>query len=462
MGRRALALVSGNAAAALCLMLRTLLFAGLVSASDYGVAASFVMAVAAVEMATQLGLQQMIVQDRREDPALQAGLQGLQAFRGLLGALALLALARPAAAFLGQPDLAWAYGALALVPLAQGLQHLDLWRFGREMRFGRLLAATTLPALLSLLAVWPLVLVFGDWRAMLAALLLHWGGQLVMSHLLAERPWRLAVSRAVLGRALRFGAPLLLNGVLLFLVFHGEKLIVARMLGLEALGTLALAVTLTLTPTLVAARSGQAYFLPRLSAARETPRLFARRAEAALEAGIAAGVLLALGVGLLGSAVAALFEESFPGLGPLLAWAAVQQGLRVFKAGCSDIALARGETGHPVRANLLRILALPAAILAAAGGAGLTVIVGIAALGEAAALALALRLTARSVDLRPLRRPLALGLATLALTPLWPAAWLGTLALTAAGLATLATLAALRAELGLVRPRPSVDRAAAA
>ncbi|MEM6357309.1 MAG: hypothetical protein AAF844_16730, partial [Pseudomonadota bacterium] len=85
-------------------------------------------------------------------------------------------------------------------------------------------------------------------------------------------------------------------------------------------------------------------------------------------------------------------------------------------------------------------------------------IVGIAALGEAAALALALRLTARSVDLRPLRRPLALGLATLALTPLW----LGTLALTAAGLATLATLAALRAELGLVRPRPSVDRAAAA
>jgi hypothetical protein len=82
MFRSALLILSGNAAASLLLLARNLIIARLIPVADYGVASTFAIAMAVVEMASALGLQQQIVQARNgEDPRFQSALQGFQVLR---------------------------------------------------------------------------------------------------------------------------------------------------------------------------------------------------------------------------------------------------------------------------------------------------------------------------------------------------------------------------------------------
>jgi len=72
MRRSVLTILSGNAATALLLLLRNLAVAALIPVADYGVAATFAIVMAVVEMATDLGLHQQIVQsDKGEAPRFQ-------------------------------------------------------------------------------------------------------------------------------------------------------------------------------------------------------------------------------------------------------------------------------------------------------------------------------------------------------------------------------------------------------
>lgn len=454
--RKAAMLLSGNALAALMSLARNLLIARLVSVEDYGIAATFAIAMAAIEMASYIGLQQMIVQDKGgDDPKLQAGLQGFQALRGLLGAVLLLLIAGPLAAFLGIPEVAWAYQLLALVPLANGFVHFDVWRLNRQLNYRPLILTEALPPALSLAAVWPLVAWTGDWRAMLYALLIQWGLRLVFSHLTAERRYRLSLDLSVITRSVDFGWPLLVNGALMFAVFHGDKLIVGRLLGLEALAILAMGVTLTLTPTTVAGKSLQAFFLPQLSRIEGRPEAAARFESlglAALQASVMVALGLVLGVVLVGGPfVALVLGPAYAALAPLLVWCAIQQGLRVFKSGAATVALARGQTGNALAANLMRVATLPVAWVVAERTGDLTAVIWVAIAGEALGYGVALALVGRRAriplaPLYPVLAAAALGFLAAAAT-LYAPAPLGIAGVLVATALALAASGALRGAL---------------
>ena len=398
--RTAILVVSGNAFTSALLLVRNLVVARVISVEDYGIASTFAITMAIVEMTSNLGLQQLVVQDRDgDDPRLQAGLQGFNALRGLLAGLILLALAGPLAGFLGVPDIAWAYQLMALVPVLRGLQHFDVERFKRTMRFGPWILAGLMPAALSVAAVWPLDRLLGDWRVMLYAVLGQVGLSLLASHLLAERRFAMSLDRAIMAKGLRFGWPLLLNGVLLFLVMHGEKLVVGRELGMAPLGIFAMGFTLTLTPTLILARSAQAFFLPQLSAVQDDDARFQPMAAATMQAAVANGLLVAVAIVVVGPPfVALVLGEKYADLGPLLSWLGILQAIRVFKAGPAVVALARGRTGNAMIGNLPRVAAILAAWWALAGGSGLLSVVAIGIAGEVVGFAISLALLRGRAD----------------------------------------------------------------
>lgn len=404
-------LLSGNAFSALMLLIRNLLVARLIPVADYGIAATFAISMAVVEMMSNLGLQQMIVQDKNgEDPRLQSGLQGFQALRGVLSAAILFLLAHPLAAFLGIPDVAWAYQAMALVPLMNGFTHFDVFRMQRQMRYVPHILTMSVPALISVLLVWPLDRWFGDYRVMLYAVLAQGMLTLVTSHVTAKGSYRLHLDRDIMGRGLRFGWPLLINGILLFAVFHGEKLVVGRELGMAQLAILAMGFTLTLTPTLVVARSVQSFFLPQLSRADLPPEKFASIGTATIEANLLNGLVQVAGILLLGPLLIDwVLGPKYAELVPLLLFLSILHAVRVFKAGPAVVALSRAQTDNAMWANLCRVLTLPLAWYAAAQGYGLTAVVCIALSGELCGFAVALILLRRRVGfgLRPLRRPIA-------------------------------------------------------
>ncbi len=388
MFRSALLILSGNAAAALLLLARNLIVARLIPVADYGVAATFAIAMAVVEMASALGLQQQIVQARNgEDPHFQAALQGFQVLRGVISGAVLFVCAGLIADFLNVPQAAWAYRVMALVPVLNAFTHFDIYRLNRSMVFWPVILTGAVPALLSVLAIWPLATWYGDYRVMLYAIVVQAVMTAVISHLVARRPYRLVLDRAVMTQSLRFGWPLLVNGILLFGVFNGDKLIVGRELGMATLAIFAMGFTLTLTPTLVMAKSAQNFFLPQLSKVdRTTPEgavQFTHLAIATLQTILLMCVVLVMGVALFGiPVVKLLLGQKYAALLPYLIWLAVMQALRVAKAGPAIVALAGGHTANALVANLLRILTLPLCWYVAVTTGNLFIIIFIAIAGE--------------------------------------------------------------------------------
>lgn len=422
MFRSALLLLSGNIFGSVMLLARNLIVARLISIEDYGIAATFAISMAIVEMMTSFGLHQMIVQDSKgNDPALQAGLQGFHLLRAVFSGLILVLLAGPIAQFMGIPEVTWAYQMLALIPVMNGLMHFDNYRMQRQMRYLPSILSSSIPAFLSVLLIWPLFSLFGDYRVMLFSVLAQSAMTVIVSHVLAERRYCLSLNTKIMARAFNFGWPLLLNNVLLFVVFQGDKLIVGRELGLETLAIFAMGFTLTLTPTLVAAKSAQSFFLPQLSASKDDVKQFPRLSMTTLQTSLANGLLLVLVVALIGKPVVFfLLGEKYQALLPYLTWLAILQSLRVFKTGSSVVALALGQTSNAMIANLCRLASLCVAWYVAAHGGDLYDIIWIAILGESIGYLVSLALVHFRLKqpIRPMIAPNLLALATLGMAGL--------------------------------------------
>jgi O-antigen/teichoic acid export membrane protein len=402
--KSAVLVLSGNAFSAFLLLLRNLFIARLISVEDYGIAATFALSMAVVEMTSSIGLHQLIVQDKNgDDPDLQAGLQGFHLLRGILSGVILFLLAHPIAQFLGIPDVAWAYQVMALVPVMRGFLHFDVFRSQRTMKFMPLVLSTAAPALLSVLLVWPFFKLFGDYRVMLYAYMVQWGGMTLASHVVANRGYRLTMDRGVMARVMRFGWPLLINNILLLIVLQGEKLIVGREMGMASLAILAMGFTLTLTPVLVVTRSLQTFFLPQLSKLQSDREGFVRLSMVALQTGLAGSLLLVLAIYLIGEqALLLLFGAKYAALIPLLSWLAILQSLRLSKAGCAVVAISQGKTGNAMMGNLFRVLSMPVSWFVVVSGGSLLDIIWIGSIAEILGYAMTLGLVRSRVNL-PLR-----------------------------------------------------------
>ncbi|WP_166504603.1 oligosaccharide flippase family protein [Thioclava sp. IC9] len=392
--RTAILILSGNAATSALMLARNLVIARLIPVADYGVAATFAMVMAVIEMGSTLGLQQQIVQSKRgDDPAFQAALQGFQLLRGVIAAAALFVLAGPIADFLAIPEAASAYRWLALVPLLTAAQHFDIHRAQRRGHYRPMLLTGALPALAALIAIWPLSRLFDDWQVALWAILLHAALGVLVSHLMAERRYRLRLDRAEMRANLRFGAPLLANAALMYLVFQGDKIIVGRLAGMEALAVFAMGMTLTLTPTLIGAKSVQNLFLPKLSVAHGRADASAHRqlAGATFEGMFLTGSTLLLGTVLIGPfVVTALLGTKYASLLPLLIPFALMNALRAIKNGPSTVALSAGQTDNGFWGNLPRIAVLPLSCWALAQTGSVVPVIWLGVTGEAIGLGVAL------------------------------------------------------------------------
>ncbi|MCB2114979.1 MAG: oligosaccharide flippase family protein [Rhodobacteraceae bacterium] len=457
--KKAFMLVSGDAFGSALLLLRNLIVARLVSPEDYGIASTFAVAMSIVEMLSYLGLNLMIVVDKDGDaPQMQKVLQGFQVLRGVMSSAVLFAISVPYARFLGIEHVAWAFQVIAAIPFINSLQHFDMHRLKRHAIFRPWIVTQAIPPLIAVLVLWPLALMYGDYRIMLVSLIVQAVATVVLSHVMAERPYRLSWDFPLVRRATFFGWPLLLNGALLFGVFNGERLIVGRELGMAPLAVFSMAMTLTLTPTLVFDRQIQSLFLPRLSALRENDAQFQRMGAAYIEAGLAIGMVLLIGTVLVGGpVVTVLLGPKYAGMLALLVPMAAVQAVRVAKTGPSNVSLAKEKPGIAPISNAIRVLSLPIAWAALIRTGDIMVVLGIAFAVEALAYLVSLWLTGRRAGLRlgPLVLPSALAAAASGgafLESLWSpqvADLLGNLgwtrwAVVALCLATLGSMTALR------------------
>lgn len=387
---------------AVILMVRNVLLARMLSVTDFGIAATFSILVVLMDVAQNAGINRMIVQARDgDDERLQKVLHSVQAVMGLATAAIIAAISWPFAELMNTSGLAWAYLLLATVPLMRGFGHLDIFRMQREHRFGPSAIRQITPQVLSLAALWPAYLAFGDYRTALAAILVQQVGALVASHVGAKRPFRMAWDPGIAGRAVRFGLPLLLNGGMLYLVTNGDRMLVANLFGLDSLGWFSAALLLTLNPLLLVARSLQTLFLPILSRAQDDLRRMQQVYEF-LNGLVALCVLgFVIGAALLGGIVIeALYGARYLRAEPILLLLALMQGIRLMRTVPSIPAMAVAQTTNPLYSNLVRIAFIPAALFVGLRTHDLHLMIGIGIAGEAVATFAAIELLRRKVGLR--------------------------------------------------------------
>lgn len=406
--RSGLLVFGSGAAEAILLMLRNVILARLLSVADFGVAATFSLIVVLMDIAQSAGVNRMIVQARDgASEALQASLQSVQALIGLVTALVLLAISLPYSHFMKTEGITWAYMILALVPLLRGFGHLDTFRFQRENRFGPAAIRQLLPQALSVLAVWPAYLIFGDYRTALAAILVQQVGALAASHMGSKRPYRLAWDREIASRAWKFGLPLLLNGGLLYLVTNGDRMLVANLFGINALGWFSAALLITLNPLLLVARTLQTLFLPVMAKAQDNrarlERLYAFVNDVC---GVCVfGFVVA--VALLGrEIIVLLYGQRYLQAVPLLLMLAIMQVIRLVRTVPALPAMAVAETTNPLYTNIVRAAFIPVSLLVGFHTRDLTLMIGVGIVGEAVATFAAMFLLRAKVGLDT--RPVAL------------------------------------------------------
>lgn len=409
---RAIALIlSGNLGSAALMMVRTLLVSRLVSLEDFGIASTFLLTLALIEMVSALGLQHQMIQAKDGDAVgFQAALQGFSVLRGVFNACAIFVLAWPMTWLFAIPQLLWAFQLIALVPFVAGFLHFDHHRHSRQMKFRPGVLVALIPPSGSLLAVWPLYHLVGDFRVMLFAMLLQMALTVVVSHLVAERRYRIEFDRAVMRRCLSFGWPVMVGGTLMFLVFNGERAIIGAHMGLEVLALFSMALSLTLTPALVISRTTMSLFLPQLSSSRGQPG-HDGLIMASLQAHLLMGGVLAVTVTIFGGPfLLAVLGAKYAAAVPLLAWLGILQAFRVFEAGCAVVALSAARTGNEMWANIVRVALLPLAWFWVAQGGDIISVIWIGIAGEAAGFAVGLTLAKRQQNfiLTPLILPMLL------------------------------------------------------
>lgn len=449
MFKSAFVILSGNAFSAAMLLVRNLLVARLISVENYGIAATFTLALAVIEMTSTFGLQQQLVQDKRgNDPNFQAALQGFQVLRGFVNAAILFALAGPFASFMGVPQVTWAHQLITVILIMNGFVHFDMYRLGRRMQYVPAAMAAVLAPLAALAAIWPLHKVYGDYQVMLWSLIIQSAGTALVSHLVAERPYRIRFDREVMRQSLRFGWPLLIDGLLLFAIFNGEKLIVGRVFGMEPLALFTMAVTLTLTPALVLQRSASSFFLPQLSVGSDRPK-FEFLSAVTLQSHFMFGALLVATVVIGGGPfVELVLGAKYQPVLPMLSLLAVMQALKLMKGGAATVSLSQARNANGMIANILRVGTMPIAFAVAVAGGDVITVIWIGIAGEFIGLCASLLLLRRQVKVRltPVLSGLALVMLLLAVAGLgtagdlphfWPLVMLGLLVLSPVAMAEL-------------------------
>lgn len=381
-------LFSGFAIAQGCSFARNAVIGYSLSKGDFGIAATITLALQILETLTDLGAERLIVQaEDGDNPRFIAAAHATLVGRGMLTALLLYFAAEPMARFFGIEEARWAFEISALVPLLRGFIHLDYRRKQRGLDNNSFLILEIAPQVAVLAMTAPALFVSSGYAAVVWLSVAQAALSVMTSHLLAERPYEVNLDTAFLARLVKFGWPIWLSAFPLIAVYQGDRAIIGRLFGMEALAGYTAAFMITMVPGMIVARVGHALMLPLFSETRSSLGEFTHRLKVMCEATAVAASLYAVLFIVAGGCILPLaFGPKYAGLGTVVAWLGAMWSLRMLQAVPGMALMAQGDTKPLFTAGMLRATALVLALMAATNGWGLTGVAAAGLSGEVASL----------------------------------------------------------------------------
>lgn len=413
-------LALGQAATQASSFARNIILARLISPADFGIAALFAMTLQVVEMLTNVAAETFLVQSEDgNEPELQSTLHFFRAVRGLCSGVAIFLLGGAIASLFGMPQAGWAFRCVGLIPLLRGLSHLDITRFKRELRFTPSVTAEAGSSWLATIAIVPIAFWLRDYRAMLIVLVGQGFIAMVLSHVLAQRKFRLAWDSHYWRRLVLFGWPLTVNGLLMFGIFQGDRIVVgsASQLFSESrftltdLGMYSAAFSLAQAPTMMIANAATSLFLPMLSRLQDAADAFRDQYILCHQGVCTAGAITSVFFLTGGKAVVTLLFGARYATGSIvIGLIGVMWALRIVRVAPTVGSLAIGDTKNSMWSNMVRGVGIVAMVIVASRGGELLWVPAMGVLFESLALATNMILFTRKSRVQPmlLLKPIAL------------------------------------------------------
>jgi O-antigen/teichoic acid export membrane protein len=389
---------AASAIAQVCALSRYVLLARLLGPEQLGLAAALILTGSFFDLISDTGGDRFLIQDKDGDQVrAQSLVQLVLVIRGVSIAVALAVFAWPIALFYKAPALGPGLAVLGLSPLIFGFLHLDMRRSQRHNDFRSegvgMLASETLGLIATVVAAY----FVRNFTAVLYGLIARSAVMVIVSHVFATRPYSIGYSPEHAPRLARFAAPLMVNGLTLFLGGQGDRVLVGRQVGFTGLGHYSAVLLLIYSPSAALLGFAHAIYLPSISAAREDR--FQRDRVASDLGGRTLLLALAMSTGfaiVAPSVVGLLYGRAFSQSALIVALIGILQASRFLAVWPTTVALAMGRSSIILASNIVRLLAWPLAFLGFALVGGLTgVVIGFIG-GELAAFSIALALLNRS------------------------------------------------------------------
>lgn len=367
-----------------CALLRYAALARILGPQQLGLAAIIVLTGQFFDSLTDAGTDRFLIQDQHGHGTAAFRLVELvAAMRGVAMAVMIVLLAGPVAEFAHAPEVVDALRVFAIIPLIGGFTNYDFRAAQRDHDFlpeARLMAASEFAGLVATISAG---LLLRNFTAILYGLATRALVAVVLSHVVARRHYAVGYDAELAGRLWRFGAPLMINGLLLFAATQSDRVIISRTLGVTELGRYSVVLLPILYPSATLLKYLATLYLPLLSGARHEPTAFSQvgRNFSGLSFALSAG--LAVGFALVAPPVLPIiFGKGFSQSSTVVALVGVLLSLRLVKVAPTTAALAMGATTIPPLNNVLRLTGIACAILGVQTIGGLAGIVTGLIVGE--------------------------------------------------------------------------------
>ena len=369
--------------------MRGVILARILGPGEYGLAIILLSIAGALDLFADAGIDRFVVQHRfgpRRDM-----MSTSHAFRvggSTAVGLAISLLAFPLSQVFKAPQLLIPIMLTGGVVILRGGVNLSYKLQQREHRFEREAKIDVARHMADVLTTTVIALLTHSYLAVLAGLYVNAITQLLVSHLIAERPYSARPRWRLMGLVARFSTPIYINAAILFAASQGDRMVVAAMFTKEQLAFYAASCAIGQGVSSLVNRMTMSIMLPMLAPRDAT--LESRRRQANRLGGLL--ILLSLAflavMALLGPwAVRLLYGPAYGGLRNIIFASSIVQMIQFEQGFLTTLLMANGRTKIFPLITGVRAAAFPAAVAFVAMGWSLLSIPLAFALGATISLA---------------------------------------------------------------------------
>ena len=228
-------------------LVSTLFLARLLVPADFGLVAMAVSVLAALELLTAFSFGLALIQNQNAERRHYDTAWSFAVTFGIANALAMCAIAYPAAVFYAEPRVETLLYVLAVCPFLQGFDNVGVIAFQKDLELHKEFWFGLAKKLVGFIVTISLAFALHNYWALVAGTIATRVTSLVLSYWL--HPYRPKFSFHAAGDLFHFSKWLLLNNLLIFANNRGTDFVIGRMSGARALGLYSVSYELANLPT---------------------------------------------------------------------------------------------------------------------------------------------------------------------------------------------------------------------